>query len=64
MYCNMICVTPDINAKAEVVDGHDLINQAEAVWNDPTVIMCNNCISHMNNVTQTVDDANDSRVCT
>ena len=51
-------------AKAEVVDGHDLINQAEAVWNDLTVIMCNNCIIHMNTVTQTIVDANDSRVCT
>ena len=44
-------------ANAEVVDEHDLINQAEAVWNDLTVIMCNNYITHMNTVTQTIVDA-------
>ena len=51
-------------ARAEVVDEHDLINQAEAIWNDRTVIMCNNYISYMNTVAQSIADANGSRVCT
>ena len=51
-------------AKAYVVDEHVLINQADAVWNDPTVSMCNNYIIYMNTVTQTILDVNDSRVCT
>ena len=50
--------------KVEVVDEHDLINQAEAIWNDPTLMMCKNYITHLNTVTRTIVDANGSSNCT